>query len=215
MKLYLIIFTFFLNSGDNPDPLRFKEDIDAYKTQDIENPPTEDIILFVGSSSIRIWDSLKEDFEGYNVLNRGFGGSHFSDALFYFEDIVAPYPLKKIIVYEGDNDLASNKIPETVFNDFLQFYEMTTKVFPDIEMAFISAKPSPKRWDLQMSYNAFNGMVKTFCEKSEKLTYIDVVNPMLNERGLPNPELYRSDSLHMTAKGYQIWTRQVNDFVKK
>ena len=215
MKIYLFVITFFLISADNPDPLRFKKEIDAFKNLDLNNPPPEDIILFLGSSSIRMWASLDKDFEGYRVLNRGFGGSQFSDAIYYFDDIVAPYKLNKIIIYEGDNDLASQKSPNIVFKDFKKFIKITRSVFPDIEMAFIAAKPSPSRWHLKENYNKYNGKVKSYCENDENLNYIDVVNPMLDKRGLPNPELYLSDSLHMTAKGYEIWKNQIIDFIKK
>ncbi len=215
MKIYLFILAFFLISADNPDPLRFKKEIDSFKEQDLENPPPEDIILFIGSSSIRMWSSMKKDFDGYNVLNRGFGGSQFSDAIYYFDDIVAPYKIHKIIIYEGDNDIAFKKTPMMVYEDFKKFFKMTKNVFPDIEMAFIAAKPSPSRWHLQNNYDNFNGKMKSFCEKNENLTYIDIVNPMLDNRGLPNPELYLSDSLHMTPKGYAIWTKQVKGFIDK
>lgn len=215
MKIYLFALAFFLISADNPDPLRFKKEIDSFKEQDLENPPPEDIILFIGSSSIRMWSSMKKDFDGYNVLNRGFGGSQFSDAIYYFDDIVAPYKLHKIVIYEGDNDLTFNKTPKTVYKDFKKFFKMIKNVFPDIEMAFIAAKPSPSRWHLQNNYDNFNGKMKSYCGKNENLTYIDIVNPMLDNRGLPNPELYLSDSLHMTAKGYAIWTKQVKGFIEK
>ena len=112
--LPIFLFTFSL-LVDNPDPLRFEDEINAFKESDKNEPPQPGSYLFIGSSSIKIWKTIKDDFAGYPVLNRGFGGSHFSDAIYYFNDIVKPYEPSKIIIYEGDNDIASEKSIDLIF----------------------------------------------------------------------------------------------------
>jgi lysophospholipase L1-like esterase len=215
MKVLLLIISFITITADNPDPLRFKQEINEYKEADKINPPQQGLYLFIGSSSIRMWKTLEEDFAGYHVINRGFGGSHFSDAIYYFNDLVTPYRPKKIIIYEGDNDIASDKSPESVFKDFKKFLKMISKNMDNPEIAIIAAKPSPRRWHLKEKYESLNLKFEKFCERKENLTYIDVYKPMLNEKGRPDPQLFLKDSLHMNGKGYEIWKNLTLPFIEK
>lgn len=215
MKALLIfLFTFSL-LADNPDPLRFEDEINAFKESDKNDPPQPGSYLFIGSSSIKIWKTLKDDFAGYPVLNRGFGGSHFSDAIYYFNDIVKPYEPSKIIIYEGDNDIASEKSIDLIFSDFKELLKMINKNLNDPEIAVIAAKPSPQRWHLKNQYEALNLKLEKFCSKKKRMTYIDVFNHMLTETGIPNPELFLEDSLHMNKKGYEVWTELLLPFIEK
>ena len=60
-----------------------------------------------------------------------------------------------------------------------------------------------------------NSMISDFCESKDNLTFIDVYTPMIGSNGKPIPELFISDSLHMTAQGYQIWKEQIDPFIYK
>ncbi len=199
----------------DPDPERFRGQIETFIEKDKQNPPEPGAILFVGSSSIVMWKSLKEDFGDHHVLNRGFGGSHASDVLYYFDVVVKPYYPSKILFYEGDNDLASGKSPRETMKDFKMFHSRVNKAFPDTEIGFIAAKPSPKRWDMKDKFRKFNQLLEKYCKKHKDLTFIDVFDAMLNERGRPSPEFYVSDSLHMSDKGYDIWQKQVEPFIEE
>jgi len=201
--------------ADDPDPLRFKEEINAYKESDKSTPPQSGSYLFIGSSSIKIWKSLEEDFKEYPVLNRGFGGSHFSDAIYYFNDLVTLYKPNKIVIYEGDNDIASEKSIDVVYDDFIEFYNLIVRNLDNPEIAVIAAKPSPQRWHLRNQYEALNSKIEKFCKRKQNMTYIDVYNNMLTEFGKPNPELFQEDSLHMNKKGYEIWTNLILPFIEK
>lgn len=214
-KLFFIMLWAAVYTSGNPDPLRFIDEIQAYQESDKIDPPESGSYLFIGSSSIRMWKTLEDDFEGYPVLNRGFGGSHFSDAIYYFNDLVTPYSPKKIIIYEGDNDIASEKSPNATFKDFKEFYELISEKISNVEIAIIAAKPSPSRWHLKDQYELFNSKIAEFCDNHENLTYIDVYHHMLNEKGKPDPQLYREDSLHMTRKGYEIWKNLTLPFIEK
>lgn len=215
MKCILLFIFIGVLHADDADPLRFKEEIEAYKISDALHPPQDGVYLFVGSSSIRMWKTLEEDFAGFPVLNRGFGGSHFSDAIYFLGEIVKPYKPKKIIIYEGDNDIASGKTLEVIFNDFRRLIEMIQEELGDPEIAVISPKPSPSRWHLKGEYESLNRMMENYCKNHDKLTYIDVYTHMLNGSGKPEPELFVSDSLHMNEKGYKLWKDLVLPFLYK
>jgi len=214
MKALLIFIYIFSFISDNPDPLRLKEEINAYKESDRNDPPQSGSYLFIGSSSIKMWKSLKDDFAGYPVVNRGFGGSHFSDAIYYFQDIVKPYDPSKIIIYEGDNDIASKKSTEEIFSDFKAFYKLINKNLNNPEIAVIAAKPSPGRWRFKEKYEALNLKLEEFCRNKKNMIFIDVYYPMLTETGRPNPDIFLEDSIHMNNKGYEIWTNLILPFIE-
>ena len=210
ISLLLIIYYF----QDNPDPHRFDSEIKKYKEMDQQNPVKPGGILFLGSSSIRMWKSLEDDFKEFPVMNRGFGGSHTSDVLYYFNELVLPYKPSLIIFYEGDNDLASGKSPEQVFSDFLQLETMVEKFLPETKIGFIAVKPSPSRWHLKDKYQTFNQKIKLYSLENENISYIDIYTPMINRDGRPDPELFIEDSLHMSHKGYDIWRKRVKTLLE-
>jgi lysophospholipase L1-like esterase len=197
------------------DPLRFSKEIEAYKNADKSSPPSKGCVLFYGSSSIRMWQSVAADFPGYCVINRGFGGSQMSDANYYFNDLVVPYKPQIIVLYEGDNDLADRKKPEQVLTDFKIFLGKVEKSEGNIPVLYIAAKPSPSRWGMRDLYAELNKLINDFCNTRENLEFIDVTKPMMGENGRPEPDLFRADSLHMTPKGYAIWTSLVDPYLKK
>jgi len=215
IKTFFALFSLILILEDNPDPLRFKDEINTYIESDKSNPPPEDCYLFIGSSSMRMWKSLQEDFPGYPVINRGFGGSHFSDAIYYFNDLVLAYNPKKIIIYEGDNDIASSKSPKKIMKGLKTLLGLIRDNLDHPDIAIISAKPSPRRWNLKDKYENLNAKFENLASKSQDLTYIDVYTYMLNDKGQPEPELFLEDSLHMTGKGYMIWEEQIRPFIEK
>src|SRR5687767_2688782 len=95
-------------------PAPFEKDIRAFEAADAENPPAPGGVLFVGSSSIRLWKTLAEDFPGVPVINRGFGGSRIAHSTQYADRIVIPYKPKTVVFYAGDNDIAGGLTPEQV-----------------------------------------------------------------------------------------------------
>lgn len=196
------------------DPARFSFEINVFLKYDKDSPPPQGCILFVGSSTIRMWKSLVPDFPDYCVINRGFGGSEMSDLNYYFKDIVAPYRPQIVVVYEGDNDLADGKTPETVLSDFKTFLGQMSRL-PGVPVFYLSAKPSPSRWKLRDSYEKLNGLIMDYSRGKNDLYFVDMFKPMLGENGRPKPELFVADSLHMSPKGYDLWRHTLDPVLKK
>lgn len=197
------------------DPLRFSSEIAAFKNSDQASPPAEGCVLFTGSSSIRFWKTLAADFPGYCVMNRGFGGSQISDVNYFFNNVVAPYKPQMIVLYAGDNDIADGKKPEEILGDLKEFVEKVRDLSAGIPVLFISAKPSPSRWELKAVYEQFNSLAREYCKSEKNVYFIDIFRAMLGENGRPVPALYVQDSLHMTSKGYAIWKSKVDPYMKK
>jgi len=187
------------------DPTRFEADIQAFERADLASPPPEDPVLFVGSSSIRVWPDLPGDFPDYPAMNRGFGGSHMSDLLYYFDRIVVPYDPALIVVYEGDNDLAGGKSVDEVYDDYLEFVALVEAQLPTADIAFIATKPSPSRSAYLEVTRQLNERLEALAAGDPHMWFIDIFTPMLNDSGQPRSELFGSDMLHMNTAGYVLW----------
>jgi lysophospholipase L1-like esterase len=180
-------------------------EIKKFQESDRRTPPARGAVLFIGSSSIRLWESLAADFPGTSVINRGFGGSEIADATFYVDRIVTPYRPKLVILYAGDNDLANGKSPRQVFEDFKAFVSRVRRELPAARIAFIAIKPSPARASLLQSQKDANELIKAYASQDKGLVYIDVFTPMLSDDGSPRHDLYGPDKLHMNKQGYRLW----------
>jgi len=222
MKQFFLAFTtqiFFLVGGichaQDEDPTRFVKEIEAFAEKDGQGMPERNKIVFLGSSSIRMWKDAEHVFADYGVINRGFGGSQTSDAIYYFDELAGRYEPKQIVFYEGDNDIAAGKSPKQVLNDFRQFVAIMEKSLPDCYLTFIAIKPSIARWELAKEMKKANKMIQKFCNKKANLEFVDVWTPMLGTDGKPMAEIFIKDNLHMNAKGYAIWNKTIAPFLKK
>ena len=171
-------------------------------------------IVFVGSSSIRGWKTLKEDFPGLHVIGRGFGGSQLIDSVLYSHRIITKYKPRAVAVYAGDNDVAAGKSSERVFSDFKELVATIHAVDPKIRIGFIAIKPSLKRWDMWPTMLSANQMVAEFAANDERITFLDISKPMLGADGKPIPAMFVKDGLHMTGAGYEAWTKVVMPWAK-
>lgn len=193
----------------DPAPSKWEAEIRAFEAADKAHPPPRNGVVFVGSSSIRLWKTLESDFPEFKVLNRGFGGSQLADSVALAGRLILPYRPRMIVLYAGDNDIAAGKSAEEVAADFGAFVARIEAELPEARIAFISIKPSPARWKFADTIRRANQMIQAACRKRRRLVYIDVFSPMLGPDGQPRPELFVEDRLHMNSAGYALWTRLV------
>lgn len=190
---------------------RFESEIMAFEQKDKVSRYVRDLYLFVGSSSFRMWSSLAEDMPDMPVLNRGFGGSTLKELNFYFGRVISKYQPKKVIIYCGENDIAEGTKPEEVYQQFTDLIQNTKKIRTDIEIYFISIKPSLARWEMWPEIQAANKLIETYCGKND-IKYIDVSEVMLVD-GQPDPTIFIEDNLHMNALGYERWTSIIRPII--
>lgn len=179
-----------------------------------EGMPAPDGILFVGSSSIVGWKTLKEDFPGLTVINRGFGGSQIQDSTYYANRIIFPYKPRTIVFYAGDNDIAANLTLEQVLGNFQTFALKVRDALPEAKILFLAIKPSPSRWAMEGRMVAANNAIADWMATQKNMALVDVHTPMLGDDGMPRPELYLADRLHMTPEGYKLWTSILAPYLK-
>lgn len=195
----------------------FYSEIQDFKTQDSLHFPPKHAILFLGSSSFRKWTDVQKAFPEYEVINRGFGGSTFPDAIRYMDQIVYPYQPRQIFIYEGDNDLASsdNITADSVLNRFKELFFLLRKNLPKTTIDFVSIKPSPSRLSLMPEMEKANSLIKNFLKDKKNSAFIDVYHSMLDKNGVPDKSIFGPDELHMNAKGYAIWQRIIKPYLRK
>ncbi|QDT31387.1 GDSL-type esterase/lipase family protein [Thalassoglobus polymorphus] len=188
------------------DPFaRWESNIKAFEADDKKHPKEPGQVLFIGSSSIRLWD-LEKWFPGLDAINRGFGGSEVADSLHFYDRIVKPYAPRAIVMYAGDNDLSREKTPAQVQADFKEFVTKVHKDFPDTQIIFVAIKPSIKRWNLIEKVREANSLIIKMAESDEQLTFLDIDTPMIGEDEMPKKEFFAKDGLHLNDAGYKLWS---------
>ena len=172
-------------------------------------------MLFVGSSSIRLWRSLATDFPDRAAINRGFGGSRIADATHYADRLVAPYQPRAIVLYAGDNDLAEGCTPEQVRNAFAAFVRRARSLDAGVPIAFIAIKPSMARGSLLPQIRRANSLVRDYARGQKGVDYLDAFTPMLGPAGAPQPKWFGDDGLHLNRQGYRLWAGLVRDWLHR
>jgi lysophospholipase L1-like esterase len=174
-------------------------------------------ILFIGSSSFTMWRNVNEDFPSYQITNRGFGGSTLLDQIRYIKDVVYPHSPRQIIIYCGENDLASSDSVDgkMVFERFETLFGMIREKFPKVNIVYVSMKPSPSRQLLLPEMRIGNDLIKKFLAKKKNAGYVDAYNAMIDDEGKPIADLFLQDNLHMNQKGYAIWQKLIQPHLLK
>lgn len=180
--------------------------LEKTRLQLIDEPST----LFYGSSTIRLWDTLYDDFKQFKPVNLGFGGSTLAACSWFFNRIVAPYDAKSIVIYAGDNDLGDGRHPEEIFIFFEQLAHQISTRFGAIPCYFVSIKPSIARWDLINSLKYTNNIIENEIIKwDNNWKFINIYNKMLNKNNYPEKEYFQPDGLHLNNKGYALWKQAI------
>ena len=192
---------------------RWQADMAKFAAEDREHPAKEGGVIFVGSSSIRLWE-LEKSFPELDALNRGFGGSEIADSVKHVDLLVLRHKPRTVVMYAGDNDITNGKSPEQVAKDFDAFASAVHKALPEATILYIAIKPSVARWKLADKMRDANARIGAACQSDARCKFIDVWPAMLGADGKPRPELFLEDGLHMNNEGYAVWTKLLQPHLK-
>lgn len=198
------------------DPVSSPEwttDMARFAAQDATTPLPERPIVFTGSSSVRMWETLAADFPHAGVLNRGFGGSQVRDAVWYADEVALRYRPRQIVLYAGDNDIAEGRSAAQVLADTQAFVARIRATRPGTPIALLGIKPSPSRANLLGIQRAANNALRDWAATQRNVAYIDVFTPMLDADGVPREDLFIADRLHMNAAGYAMWREIIEPYL--
>ena len=202
--------TYALPSAPVPANANAAREINEFWEADRKQMPPAGAVLFMGSSSIKLWSTLAQDFPEIPVINRGFGGSLIQDSTQYVARIALPYKPKIIVLCAGTNDLAyGNKNPQQVFQDYQAFVAKIHAALPDTRLVYLAINPTVARWKQESRNLETNYLIEKFSVETnsptEKLSFIDPHAQLLTADDQPQPQLLRADGLHFNADGYKVW----------
>lgn len=180
-------------------------EIAAFAIADRESRASPGGVLFVGSSSIRLWKTLPVDFPTWEPVNRGFGGAHIADCVENFDVLMASSSPRAVVFYAGSNDLAAGKSAVQVARDFSAFAARLHADFPETRLVFLSIVTAPARWELRDRISEANALIAKFCAEDSRRAFVDVNSPLLNADRRPREDCFTDDRLHLAANGYAAW----------
>ena len=192
-------------------------EIEAFEKLDETRVYPDDAILFIGSSSIRLWKTLEEDMKPFNVIQRGYGGAHFRDMVFYTERILADHKLSMVVCFVANDISGSSRdgTPKEVLGLFKLFVKQVREKHPTIPILQIAVTPTKSRWKYWDKINQVNNLIKAYCEKRENLYFVNTVPAYLDKDGQPKPEWFVSDQLHLNTEGYEVWNGLIKSEIER
>jgi len=195
------------------NPTRFAGQVEKLSNKEYNFSSDKKLLVFTGSSSIVRWKNVAGVFPAYNVINNGFGGSQFSDLIYYYEELIKSWEPEILFIYEGDNDIAKGKKPNLVFKQAKSLIKSISRDLPTTRVIVISPKPCIKNWSKKDNYLKLNKKLEKYCNKKDKLDYADVWSAMVDENGVVFQDIFISDGDHMNKKGYDIWEKVIGKFL--
>lgn len=202
-------------AAERPKPNRWDKKIAEIETK-LAGKQADDVdVVFIGSSSIRMWD-LATSFPDVAAVNCGFGGSHIADSTHYAERLVKPFAPKCVVLYAGDNDIKKGLSVEQVVDDYKACAAAFRKAAPSVRILYVAIKPSTSRWVLYSQMASANRKIKALTEADGNAEFIDIARPMLaGTDGPPADDLFVKDGLHLSKKGYAMWNNTIRDLLPK
>lgn len=194
---------------------RWEKEISAFEKSDREKMPAKGGVLFIGSSTVRMWKTLDKDFPGCNVINRGFGGSQIVDSTHFAERVIFPYEPKMVLLRAGGNDIHAGKSAAQVFEEYKAFVAKIHARLPKTQIAYIALCPAPSRWAERDANKALNESVKEYSKTRPYLKYVETYDMSLTPDGQAREELFLPDRLHFNAEGYKLLADRVRPFMPK
>jgi len=190
---------------------KWETEIQQLEKKNKETVYNDNSILLVGSSSIKFWNTISDDLYPYSPIQRGFGGSNFQDVLVYTKRLVYPHKFKALLVFVGNDIIGgkNDKTPREVLGLFKGFEKIVRKKYKKQTIYFIAITPNESRWTVWGKQREANTLIKAYCQSKKNLQFIDTEQIFLNEKGFPIKEYFREDKLHLTRKGYEVWSATI------
>jgi len=202
----------FLNATAQ-DPNRYKDQVDKLYNTEYDFSPEKKRVVFTGSSSIRMWKDVTTRFPEYNIVNNGFGGSHFSDLIYFYDQLITKQKPDILFIYEGDNDIAANKKVNKIYKEAKSLVNRILTDLPETKVVLISPKPSIARQSFEKKYRKLNRKLSKFCQNTKDVEFADVWSVMFDKNGKVYEDIFIEDGLHMNKKGYDLWTEVIGEFL--
>ena len=179
----------------------------------------DDYLLFIGSSTIRLWDSILKDMKPYNCVKKGYGGAHYYDLIHFVDRLVIGHKVPMAVLIFVANDITgietkthSDLTPIQVKRLFVNITKkIKNQLGSEIPIFVIETTPTPKRWEAWPKIAEANDRIEAYTQKKDRLFYISTRNFYTNGLGVPNKEFFLDDNLHFNKKGYRLWSEIIKN----
>jgi hypothetical protein len=223
--LFFVIFLFFSCSPLKKYELtgkKWEDEIKKLEVLDKKETYSNQAVLFIGSSSIRLWKSIEEDLDTYEPIKRGYGGAHYYDIIHFTNRLVSPHKVKAIAIFVA-NDITGkeNGINNQTVNrdlspkEVLRLVKFVTKEIrkshEKVPVFFIETTPTSKRWKVWDKISKANDLIENYTSKYENLYYINTRSFYIGSDGMPNDSLFVKDKLHLNREGYKLWGKIIKE----
>lgn len=195
------------------DYAKWEKEVAAYEEADRKEAPPKGGVLFVGSSTIRLWKTLAADYPEHKVINRGFGGTEIVDATHFADRLIFPHEPKQIFLRAGGNDIHNGRTPMEVAADFAEFVRVVRTKLPRAEILYIAVSPAPARWGETDKYRELNRLIRAMALDMPRVGFVDAFNVSLDTAGNAIPGLFVKDKLHFSPEGYKRLAECVRPFL--
>lgn len=187
---------------------RWAEDIARLKEKDALEKHPADAVLFLGSSSIRRWETIARDMAPYHPIQRGYGGARYADLAVFAPELMTPHRFRALVVYAGNDVVGKEDDPEPsqVAAWFRLVADAARAHQPEAAVFCVEITPTPKRWEARAKVAEVNAALRAVCEADPKLHFIPTAASYLDSNGGPRAELFVEDRLHQNEAGYRIWS---------
>jgi lysophospholipase L1-like esterase len=192
---------------------KWEKEIAAFEEADRRDPPKKGGVLFIGSSTIKRWTTLAQDFPDHHVINRGFGGSQIADSTHFADRIIFPYAPSKVFLRAGGNDLHAGLTPVQVAQDFAEFVQVVHDRLPNTEVLYVPVNPAPARWGEADKNRELNRLIRSMALSMPFVGYVDAEGFTVSTTGKPRVELFVEDQLHLNADGYKLLADEVRPYL--
>ena len=199
--------------ADTRDYAKWEKEVAAYEEADRKSPPPKGAILFIGSSTIRLWKTLGEDYPDLKVINRGFGGTEIVDSTHFADRLIFPHEPKQVFLRAGGNDIHNGRTPRQAAHDFAEFVSVVHKRLPKTEILYISVSPAPSRWGETDKYRELNRLIREMALEMPRVGFVDTFDMVLWPDGGARHELFVKDRLHFSPEGYSLLRERVRPFL--
>lgn len=206
-----ILISLILNAQD---PNRLKTEVDLLFNKEYNFAKDKKLVVFAGSSTIRKWENIQDYFPDYNVINNGFGGSEYSDLIYYKDKLLLKQTPDILFIYEGDNDIGRGKNPRIVAKEARILVQYVHKNLPKTRIVVITPKASIKRWEFKKEFEKLNKLLKRFPSKIPNLEIADAWSAFLDKNGMVYQDVFVQDNLHLNKKGYDLLAEVIRPFLK-
>jgi len=162
--------------------------------------------LLLGSSSIARLD-VKKYLACGDWLNRGIGSSDISDIKSYIEYSFLSISPANIILYVGDNDVATGTQVEIVISEYIDLISVLKHKYPKSKLHLLLIKPSPARQGYWYKFQLVNKAIIQYALGNANIfTYNDLWSKKLDDMAT----YFVNDGVHLSDRGYELFVLGVN-----